>query len=193
MICGALQTLNEEAFEDVVGSERPSPTGGPSGEPYAQDNMPSQPPIVLQSQQQLKSQQQQQYYHQQQQQPLTPIKETNEQERLQNHGTGRRISLNLNNINNNNSNNVNNSRNNSSFVGLSLQERQTNAYLHPQTNTNSSFSRSTPSLIISSSENISNNNNNNSNNDAFEGSSSSTVIIIPSPYDCKQSFDDTRL
>lgn len=30
MICGALQTLNEEAFEDVVASERPSPTGGPS-------------------------------------------------------------------------------------------------------------------------------------------------------------------
>ncbi|XP_039435567.1 kinase D-interacting substrate of 220 kDa isoform X4 [Culex pipiens pallens] len=26
MICGALQTLNEDAFEDVVGSERPSPT-----------------------------------------------------------------------------------------------------------------------------------------------------------------------
>lgn len=27
MICGALQTLNEDAFEDVLGSERPSPTG----------------------------------------------------------------------------------------------------------------------------------------------------------------------
>lgn len=27
MICGTLQTLNEEAFEDVIGSERPSPTG----------------------------------------------------------------------------------------------------------------------------------------------------------------------
>lgn len=27
MICGALQTLNEEAFEDVAVSERPSPTG----------------------------------------------------------------------------------------------------------------------------------------------------------------------
>lgn len=27
MICGALQTLNEEAFEDVAISERPSPTG----------------------------------------------------------------------------------------------------------------------------------------------------------------------
>lgn len=36
MICGALQTLNEEAFEDVVAnSERPSPTGGPSGEQVA--------------------------------------------------------------------------------------------------------------------------------------------------------------
>lgn len=34
MICGALQTLNEEAFEDVVCSERPtpSPTGQASGE-----------------------------------------------------------------------------------------------------------------------------------------------------------------
>lgn len=40
MICGALQTLNEEAFEDVVGSERPSPTGiGPSGELLAQQDM----------------------------------------------------------------------------------------------------------------------------------------------------------
>lgn len=27
MICGALQTLNEDAFEDVAVSERPSPTG----------------------------------------------------------------------------------------------------------------------------------------------------------------------
>lgn len=27
MICGALQTLNEDAFEDVVSSERASPTG----------------------------------------------------------------------------------------------------------------------------------------------------------------------
>jgi len=27
MICGTLQTLNEEAYEDVASSERPSPTG----------------------------------------------------------------------------------------------------------------------------------------------------------------------
>lgn len=27
MICGALQTLNEDAFEDCAVSERPSPTG----------------------------------------------------------------------------------------------------------------------------------------------------------------------
>lgn len=36
MICGALQTLNEEAFEDVLGSERPSPTGGPTGKQLVQ-------------------------------------------------------------------------------------------------------------------------------------------------------------
>ncbi|XP_032590955.1 kinase D-interacting substrate of 220 kDa isoform X1 [Drosophila grimshawi] len=30
MICGALQTLNEEAFEDVASSERPSPSGMPT-------------------------------------------------------------------------------------------------------------------------------------------------------------------
>ncbi|XP_064544338.1 kinase D-interacting substrate of 220 kDa isoform X5 [Drosophila montana] len=30
MICGALQTLNEEAFEDVASSERPSPSGLPT-------------------------------------------------------------------------------------------------------------------------------------------------------------------
>lgn len=63
MICGALQTLNEEAFEDVVASERPSPTGGPSGETNAQN---------LQIQQ-----------------PLTPIQETVEQDRIT-YGTGQR-------------------------------------------------------------------------------------------------------
>lgn len=36
MICGALQTLNEEAFEDVISSERPSPTGGLPGEQQQQ-------------------------------------------------------------------------------------------------------------------------------------------------------------
>lgn len=35
MICGALQTLNEEAFEDVASSERPSPSGLPTGEMLA--------------------------------------------------------------------------------------------------------------------------------------------------------------
>lgn len=64
MICGALQTLNEEAFEDVVASERPSPTGGPSGETNAQ---------TIQSQQ-----------------PLTPIQETVEQDRIAYGGTERR-------------------------------------------------------------------------------------------------------
>lgn len=64
MICGALQTLNEEAFEDVIASERPSPTGGPStGETIVLDmNMQAQP-------------------QQTQQQPLTPIEETAEIER----------------------------------------------------------------------------------------------------------------
>lgn len=35
MICGALQTLNEDAFEDVASSERPSPSGLPTGEMLA--------------------------------------------------------------------------------------------------------------------------------------------------------------
>lgn len=35
MICGALQTLNEDAFEDVAVSERPSPTGELSVLQYA--------------------------------------------------------------------------------------------------------------------------------------------------------------
>jgi len=39
MICGALQTLNEEAFEDVLGSERPSPTGGSAGEMSVQQQL----------------------------------------------------------------------------------------------------------------------------------------------------------
>lgn len=39
MICGALQTLNEDAFEDVIGSER-SPTNGPSGEILLQQLAP---------------------------------------------------------------------------------------------------------------------------------------------------------
>ncbi|XP_075168751.1 ankyrin repeat-rich membrane spanning isoform X3 [Haematobia irritans] len=32
MICGALQTLNEDAFEDVASSERPSPSGMPTAD-----------------------------------------------------------------------------------------------------------------------------------------------------------------
>lgn len=35
MICGALQTLNEDAFEDVAVSERPSPTGELSIQQYS--------------------------------------------------------------------------------------------------------------------------------------------------------------
>jgi ankyrin repeat-rich membrane spanning protein len=42
MICGALQTLNEDAFEDVAGSEsqRQSPTNGITGELYFQHLTP---------------------------------------------------------------------------------------------------------------------------------------------------------
>jgi ankyrin repeat-rich membrane spanning protein len=42
MICGALQTLNEDAFEDVAGSEsqRPSPTSGITGELFFQHLTP---------------------------------------------------------------------------------------------------------------------------------------------------------
>lgn len=66
MICGALQTLNEEAFEDVVASERPSPTGGPSTGETIDSNMhlQTQGGSVQQSQQM-----------------LTPIQETVEHER----------------------------------------------------------------------------------------------------------------
>lgn len=69
MICGALQTLNEEAFEDVLGSERPSPTNGPSGEPLAQQEMNSITPNHSSHTQAGKSQ-------------LTPIKESTEQHQL---------------------------------------------------------------------------------------------------------------
>lgn len=99
MICGALQTLNEEAFEDVVASERPSPTGGPStGETIASDNTQLQPPMIQQSQQ-----------------PLTPIQETVENDRSLTYSqagtTGRRqshtisFSTNITSVNNNNNNN----------------------------------------------------------------------------------------
>lgn len=46
MICGALQTLNEEAFEDVVCSERPTPSptsAGPTGELVVEQQQ-QQPP-----------------------------------------------------------------------------------------------------------------------------------------------------
>lgn len=69
MICGALQTLNEEAFEDVLGSERPSPTNGPSGEPLAQQDMHSITSHQSSHTQAGKSQ-------------LAPIKETTEQHQL---------------------------------------------------------------------------------------------------------------
>lgn len=110
MICGALQTLNEEAFEDVIASERPSPTGGPStGETIALDmNM--------------------QTLQQSQQQPLTPIQETVEIERslVFTHGDASdhqqshpmNIGTAVNNATNNNNNNnnldsvINNNNNN---------------------------------------------------------------------------------
>lgn len=40
MICGALQTLNEDAYEDVAISERASPSGLPTGEMLAQHLAP---------------------------------------------------------------------------------------------------------------------------------------------------------
>lgn len=101
MICGALQTLNEEAFEDVVASERPSPTGGPStGEMIALDNNTQLQPQSIQ----------------QSQQPLTPIQETVEHERSLTYSqagttTGRRQSHTISFSNNNNTVNINNNNN----------------------------------------------------------------------------------
>lgn len=43
MICGALQTLNEDAFEDVAISERPSPSNGSTGELFVQQQYALEP------------------------------------------------------------------------------------------------------------------------------------------------------
>lgn len=47
MICGALQTLNEDAYEDVASSERPSPSGIATGEMMNMLALPEQPQHFL--------------------------------------------------------------------------------------------------------------------------------------------------
>lgn len=95
MICGALQTLNEEAFEDVASSERPSPSGLPTGE-------------MLAAASQLQ---------------LAPICETSEfgspadEQRMQQ-------LLQYNNNNNNNNGNSNNNNNNGSGAQQQQQQQQ---------------------------------------------------------------------
>lgn len=184
MICGALQTLNEEAFEDVVASERPSPTGGPSGELIAHDNAQSQA-MSLQSQQSKSQQMQQQ--QQQSQQPLTPIQETIEQERSLFHGTDRRQShtINYSTNNKNNSNistsvnfSINKLNNNTSPVGS--HEHHSNA-----TSASQSLSSSINHLSGNSLLTLSNTNDNEK--------PSSTVILMPNICDGKPFMDDTRL
>lgn len=187
MICGALQTLNEEAFEDCV-ADRASPTGGPSGEPIAHENMMQSQQITFQSQQS-KSQQMQQ----QQQQPLTPIQETVELERSLSHGSGRRLSHTINFVaacNNNNNNNINNNKNKiNDYSGLSLQDHHqpcvpstqslSQAQTYPINDLN------IPVLLTPSNEQVINRNNNET--------PTSTVILMSNLCDEKPFINDTRL
>lgn len=202
MICGALQTLNEEAFEDVIASERPSPTGGPStGETIALDNN-------MQINQQI----------QQSQQPLTPIQETLENERslaysqsgttelLQSHTINLTTNINNNNNNNNsfnlNSNmdnkinrNANNSLNNLvagksnniklnnlSDTNLHEQNHSSNAKYRQQ-NVVMPLMQSIPSSTqinsaLGSTSSLANNSNNSSKNHANDNQT--TISITPS-------------
>lgn len=188
MICGALQTLNEEAFEDVVASERPSPTGGPAGETCANDNN-AQTQSKSQQQQQQQTQQQQQ--PQQSQQPLTPIQETVEHERSS-HAlcTDRRQSStqNFTII----ANNMHKSHSNHS--GLSLDDRQ---YSTPSLSAPSSLSQSpllhsTPTILLTKSDERLNANGSANANQLT--SSASTVILMPNLCDDKSSkYDRTHL
>lgn len=187
MICGALQTLNEEAFEDVVASERPSPTGGPAGEMIANNNN---------AQSQLTSQQQQQSSAQQSQQPLTPIQETVEHERTAlAFCTERRRSSTQNSIA---TNNLLMHTSHSNHSGLSLDDRQ---YSTLSLSTPSSLSlsqsqllHSTPTILLTKSDEHLNANANANANPSTLTSSASTVILMPNLCDDKSSkYDRTHL
>lgn len=140
MICGALQTLNEEAFEDVLGSERPSPTGGPSGELLAQQDMHSFVPHHLSQLQQSKQPQSQ----------LAPIKEGTEQSQSSWGGLGQRTTHAISTTNNM-------LMGNNMLTGSDRHNHQHSSYInHPQTHSNYSNSHaaanhadeSVPTVII---------------------------------------------
>lgn len=185
MICGALQTLNEEAFEDVVASERPSPTGGPAGETIANDNN---------AQLQSKSQpQQQQLQQQQSQQPLTPIQETVEldrsslaicTDRRQSQSSTQTITITANNLHKSHSN----------HSGLSLDDRQhsTHSLSAPSSLSQSPLPHSTPAILLTKSDERLNSSGNINSNRLT--SSVSTVILMPNLCDDKSSkYDRTHL
>lgn len=176
MICGALQTLNEEAFEDVVASERPSPTGGPAGETIAND-----------TQSQSKSQPQQQQQQQSSQQALTPIQETVEHDRSS-HAfcTDRRQSS---------TQNItivatNMHKSHSNHSGLSLDDRQysTHSLSSPSTLSQSPLLHSTPTILLTKSDERLNA----TPNPNKLKSSASTVILMPNSCDDNK-YDRTHL
>lgn len=172
MICGALQTLNEEAFEDVVASERPSPTGGPAGEMIAND-------INVQS----KSQQQQQQpplsqlqSQSQQIQPLTPIQENVEHERPSHaFSTERRQSStqNLTTLTAANSNGaIHKSCSNHSVLSIDDRQCSTHSLSAPSSLSQSPLLHATPTILLTKSDERLNAN-------TKLTSAASTVILMP--------------
>lgn len=202
MICGALQTLNEEAFEDVVASERPSPTGGTStGEKIALENH---------SQHQL----------QQSHQLLTPIQEIMEQDRslaYSQAGTADRYQLHTidiktdMNINNNNNNIIGNSDNNNKNINTADSNGRGNVksnnlygtqlYLNQQNSLplthlayQANISNSSPSSHVHK-QTLIHSNENKSTIISVTSSSPSSVILMPSnaSSDTMSVVDDTHL
>lgn len=110
MICGALQTLNEEAFEDVASSERPSPSGLPTGEMLAAASQLQLAPICESSE------------------FGSPADEQRMQSLLQYN----------NNNNNNNGNSNNNNNNNSGAQQQHGQQEQQHKYLNKDYNRSAS-------------------------------------------------------
>lgn len=177
MICGALKTLNEEAFEGVVASERPSPTGGPAGETIANENN---------AQSQSKSQQQQQ---QSSQQALTPIQETVELDRSSHAFCTDRRQSSTQNIT---IVSTNMHKSHSNHSGLSLDDRQysTHSLSSPSTLSQSPLLHSTPTIMLTKSDERLNSNA--SLNPIKLKSSASTVIIMPNLCDDNK-YDRTHL
>lgn len=215
MICGALQTLNEEAFEDVVASERPSPTGGPSTGETIDSNMHLQTHggSVQQSQQMLTPIQETVEHERSlanlyitatkdrlQSHTLCPTPNTNNNKNFNNNNNQYNKNINLKNNNNNNSNVCTIGKGNNIKLNISPNMNQMHDQSPLKQHPNVSVPLTTrlssyPSSTLGSFTSLSGTDHKEPNTISSSSSPSSTVILMPMSVsiDPNSHIDDTRL